>query len=183
MPPLLPDVGKWSWASWKLWTARPICLRLLAHCSRAAASLTFWTAGSNRPMRAAMMAITTSSSIKVKAERREREWRSTAGSSWGSRKDDGGRHQARPRLGPGRRQLPEAGLTDVLHLGVGVDDEALAVLAGLLVGDERRRGAADLGDRHPVQDDERLLVALGDEAGVDALGVDAVHLQDEAGLV
>src|SRR5262249_38840769 len=33
---------------------------------RAAASRIFWTAGSNRPMRMAMMAITTSSSISVK---------------------------------------------------------------------------------------------------------------------
>ena len=32
-----------------------------------AASRTFWTAGTSRPMRIAMMAITTSSSIKVKA--------------------------------------------------------------------------------------------------------------------
>ena len=47
--------------------ARPICLRLLLHCMRAAASRTFWTAGSSRPMRMAMMAITTNSSISVKA--------------------------------------------------------------------------------------------------------------------
>jgi len=32
---------------------------------RAAASRTFWTAGSSRPMSTAMMAITTSSSISV----------------------------------------------------------------------------------------------------------------------
>src|SRR5207247_1205264 len=36
---------------------------------RLAASRTFWTAGSKRPMRTAMMAITTSSSISVKPER------------------------------------------------------------------------------------------------------------------
>src|SRR5205814_239754 len=36
---------------------------------RAAASRTFWTAGSSRPMRMAMMAITTSNSISVKARR------------------------------------------------------------------------------------------------------------------
>src|SRR5436309_8142997 len=51
--------------------ARPICLRLLAHLVRAAASRTFWTAGSRRPMRMAMIAITTNSSISVKP-RRER---------------------------------------------------------------------------------------------------------------
>src|SRR5262245_34123572 len=37
---------------------------------RAAASRTFWTAGRSRPIRMAMMAMTTSSSIRVKADRR-----------------------------------------------------------------------------------------------------------------
>src|SRR5438477_252937 len=37
------------------------------HLLRAAASRTFWTAGSNRPIRIAIIAITTSSSISVKA--------------------------------------------------------------------------------------------------------------------
>src|SRR5262245_7699120 len=37
---------------------------------RLAASRTFWTAGKSRPMRTAMMAMTTSSSINVKAESR-----------------------------------------------------------------------------------------------------------------
>src|SRR5215213_5414171 len=36
---------------------------------RAAASRTFWTAGSKRPMRIAMMAMTTSNSIRVNARR------------------------------------------------------------------------------------------------------------------
>src|SRR5262249_25920038 len=42
---------------------------------RAAASRTFWTAGSSRPIRMAMIAITTNSSIRVKPPRpvRERE--------------------------------------------------------------------------------------------------------------
>src|SRR5262249_42323676 len=47
----------------------PICLRLLKHWMRAAASRTFWTAGTSRPMRIAIIAITTSSSISVKARR------------------------------------------------------------------------------------------------------------------
>src|SRR5262249_54037418 len=47
----------------------PICLRLFLHCVLAAASRTFCTAGTSRLMRIAMMAITTSSSIRVKAER------------------------------------------------------------------------------------------------------------------
>src|SRR6266851_9384424 len=48
--------------------ARPIWCRLLLHWMRAAASRTFWTAGNSRPMRMAMIAITTSNSISVNAE-------------------------------------------------------------------------------------------------------------------
>jgi len=36
---------------------------------RAAAARTFWTAGKSRPMRMAMMAMTTSNSMSVKADR------------------------------------------------------------------------------------------------------------------
>src|SRR5262245_56648990 len=49
--------------------ARPICFRWLVHFMRLAASRAFCTAGSNRPMSTAMMAITTNSSIKVNARR------------------------------------------------------------------------------------------------------------------
>src|SRR5262249_24786332 len=45
------------------------CLRLFVHCVLAAASRTFCTAGRRRPIRMAMIAITTSSSINVKADR------------------------------------------------------------------------------------------------------------------
>src|SRR5947209_3380650 len=48
----------------------PICFKLLMHFARAAAPRTFCTAGNSSPIRMAMMAITTSSSIKVKALRR-----------------------------------------------------------------------------------------------------------------
>src|SRR5215468_4855714 len=48
----------------------PSCLRLFVQLMRAAASRTFWTAGTSRPIRIAMIAITTSSSISVKARRR-----------------------------------------------------------------------------------------------------------------
>src|SRR5262249_16562380 len=51
--------------------AMPICLRLLAHWVRAAASRTFCTAGKRSPMRMAMMAITTSNSMSVKARRED----------------------------------------------------------------------------------------------------------------
>src|SRR5437762_7636975 len=61
--------GTLSWVPAKLCTARAICLILLLHLVRAAASRTFWTAGRSRPMRTAMMAITTKSSIRVNAAR------------------------------------------------------------------------------------------------------------------
>src|SRR5439155_18554950 len=44
----------------------PICFILLMHCVRAAASRTFCTAGTNRLIKMAMIAITTSSSMSVK---------------------------------------------------------------------------------------------------------------------
>src|SRR5262249_54424788 len=50
--------------------ASPICFRLFEHFARLAASRTFWTAGSSRPIRMAMMAMTTSNSTRVKALRR-----------------------------------------------------------------------------------------------------------------
>src|SRR5262249_33826034 len=50
-------------------TDRPICLRLLTHCERRAASRAAWTAGRSRAIRTAMMAITTSNSIRVKPRR------------------------------------------------------------------------------------------------------------------
>src|SRR5262245_28258503 len=50
--------------------ASPICLRLFEQLDRAAASRTFCTAGRRRPIRMAMMAITTSSSISVNPVRR-----------------------------------------------------------------------------------------------------------------
>src|SRR5690242_21802526 len=50
-----------------------ICLSLLTHCVRAAASRTFCTAGTSRAIRMAMMAITTNNSINVKASLRRME--------------------------------------------------------------------------------------------------------------
>src|SRR5262245_53903398 len=49
--------------------AMPICFMLFWHWDRWAASRTFCTAGTSRAMRTAMMAMTTSSSIKVKPVR------------------------------------------------------------------------------------------------------------------
>src|SRR5215213_8337659 len=53
----------------KLCRASPICLRLFWQLARAAASRIFWTAGRSRPIRMAMIAITTSSSISVNPRR------------------------------------------------------------------------------------------------------------------
>src|SRR5947209_19373732 len=50
--------------------ARPTCFRLFVHFDRLAASRTFCTAGSNRPIRMAIIAMTTSNSISVNAVRR-----------------------------------------------------------------------------------------------------------------
>src|SRR5689334_24373395 len=50
----------------------PICFRLLTHWDRRAASRAAWTAGSRRAIRTAMIAMTTSNSIRVKA-REDRE--------------------------------------------------------------------------------------------------------------
>src|SRR5688572_24433245 len=75
--------------------ARPTCLRLLAQARRAAASRTFCTAGSNSPMSTAMMAMTTNSSISVKAERRR------MGISFRKRADCGRGVGPRTRVGPG----------------------------------------------------------------------------------
>src|SRR5262245_56737343 len=61
--------GKPLLVSWKLCMARPSCLRLFEQLMRAAASRIFWTAGKSNPMRIAMMAITTSSSMRVKPRR------------------------------------------------------------------------------------------------------------------
>src|SRR5688572_14843231 len=47
----------------------PSCRSWFAHFMRAAASRTFWTAGSNSPIRMAMIAMTTSNSISVNARR------------------------------------------------------------------------------------------------------------------
>src|SRR3954451_19768886 len=71
-----PPVG--SWEPWSLWIARPICLRLLTHCERRPASRAACTAGSSRAISTAMMAMTTSSSMSVNAERGR--WRRRMGS-------------------------------------------------------------------------------------------------------
>src|SRR5262245_35489578 len=63
-----PACGKYWYVSWWLCNPRPICFRLLVQLMRLAASRIFWTAGRRRPIRIAMMAITTNNSIKVNAD-------------------------------------------------------------------------------------------------------------------
>src|SRR3954464_1965039 len=73
---------------------------LFAHLIRAAASRTFCTAGSNRPIRIAMIAITTSNSINVKA------WRERGGGG-GSSVGVGGAAGHGGVLGGGRKRPPQ----------------------------------------------------------------------------
>src|SRR5208337_4096776 len=56
-----------------MWRARPICLRLFWHLTRLAASRTFCTEASSRPASTAMIAITTSNSIRENPDRRRRQ--------------------------------------------------------------------------------------------------------------
>src|SRR5262245_27318512 len=68
------DGGSCPVRSWYEWQAMANWCRLLEHLARAADSRTFWTAGRSRPIRIAMIAITTRSSINVKPRyRRERD--------------------------------------------------------------------------------------------------------------
>src|SRR5437763_3681622 len=111
-----PALGNRSSASWQACSPIPICFRLFWHLDRAAASRTFWTAGSSRPMRMAMMAITTSSSISVNADRgrrarkedipdppgREKRMRGTAAAGRGAPRP--GPDRAR-RFGPTGREV------------------------------------------------------------------------------
>src|SRR5438067_11771437 len=65
LPSAHPADGRTLNVSWKPCKANPICFRLLEQDMRLAASRTFWTAGNSRPIKMAMIAITTNSSINV----------------------------------------------------------------------------------------------------------------------
>src|SRR5438094_2226297 len=96
-PDAVRDGGTTPRTSWKWWQARPSCLRLFVHLVRAAASRTFCTAGRSRPMRMAMMAITTNSSISVNPADRFGGWRDIthSESDWG---------EGHPGTNPGAEQ-------------------------------------------------------------------------------
>src|SRR6516164_3333797 len=118
--------------------ARVSCLRLLVHWARRAASRALWTAGRSRPIRTAMIAMTTSSSIRVKprAAARGFEDRVMTGASemLGMGRDDvgivtgtGSVHRPTPAgsrlagvLGAGRRALDLRGVDALSHLLDGV---------------------------------------------------------------
>src|SRR3954453_23878356 len=70
--------------------ARLICLRLLTHCARRAASRAACTAGRSRAIRTAMMAMTTSNSISVKPRRSRAGEELTMGELSGSKYRGGG---------------------------------------------------------------------------------------------
>src|SRR3954453_8465888 len=58
--------GSLPWVSWELWSGRPICLRLLLHDIRRAASRADCTAAKSSATSRPMIAITTNSSTSVK---------------------------------------------------------------------------------------------------------------------
>ena len=68
---------------------------------------------------------------------------------------------------------------DKIDLGTDEHDQPFSVLAGFFVGDHLRRVAADAADRAPIGDDERLLVAVGDERRIELRGVQPVRLELE----
>src|SRR5262249_41589568 len=133
------------------------------------------TAGRSSPIRMAIIAMTTSSSIRVKPDRRGRESRRMKTSPLGWRVD----WLATLLLGAGEFFQPD--FIDEIHFGTDEHDQTLAVLAGLFVRDHLRRVTADATDRSAVGDDERLLVAFGEERRVELCGVQPVGLELEIG--
>src|SRR5438874_12235110 len=95
--------------------ARASCLMLFELFDRAAASRTFWTAGRSRPMRIAMIAITTKSSINVKPRRLRRMGRDL----WVRRNGEKNETARRPSGGTGHSELGNDQADVVL---VGVED-------------------------------------------------------------
>src|SRR5262249_28740326 len=144
--------------------ARPICLRLLLHLMRLAASRTFWTAGNSRPIRTAMMAMTTSSSMSVKPTRclLNRDLM-RAPPRRGKRKRIRGR-SAGGSVFPGRVRSflfehVELRLLVFLHVPHGQGDEPFPVRARPLPGD--RLKLPTWVERQAIADDVLLTVPGG----------------------
>src|SRR5262245_10468856 len=120
--------------SWWLWQAMAIWCRLLPHWVRAAASRTFWTAGTSKPIRMAIIAIKTSNSISVKPLR----WVRGRTTGHTSRKERKGRNQVVCSRGGsmagGKGSLRQFVAGHERHLGGKLQDVAPPPLAVLLVG-------------------------------------------------
>src|SRR5262249_39277070 len=117
---------------------------------RLAASRTFWTAGNSRPMRIAMMAMTTSSSISVNAPlRRHFDQGMTPFLDKGDEKTNTAAWSSLPErmtLGCFGHQLLEPGRIDLLDLGGVEANHPLAARALLLVEDSRGGHGLDLAE-------------------------------------
>src|SRR5262245_26241330 len=127
--------------------AMPICFMLLTHWARRAASRAAWTAGSNRAIRTAMMAITTRSSIRVNPRPARVmgklllvETRAEGGDGTGTivadRSDESARDDFRNGIGSDRAGTPAPAR---VSLGFQIELEAVAT-SFLDVGGERRSG-------------------------------------------
>src|SRR5262245_58599327 len=157
--------------------AMPICLRLFWHWVRAAASRTFCTAGRSRPIRMAMIAITTSSSISVKHRRRVGR-KQVIHTSREERRTKKIQKNPGPLFGLGDK-LSEGGLVDFVDLTNIIGNHAFAALTFLFENHDRHAGGPNA--RRPagaqvlaVAPDERFAVARGNEQLVEVVGVDAL---------
>src|SRR5262249_11674784 len=106
---------------------------------RAAASRTFWTAGRSRPIRIAMIAITTNSSISVKPRRRD--GRSIGPSLCSKRVRDNALERDRYHK-TGRNALPDT-TPAIPRPGAAADRDALVIgiLAEILAENKHEIGA------------------------------------------
>src|SRR5687768_13497693 len=82
------------------------------HDMRAAASRAFWTAGSRMPIRTAMMAMTTSNSIRVKAATRRRSRKMAMGTPG---KREVGMDHADYEVGSKRVVSGRRGMKTIIH--------------------------------------------------------------------
>src|SRR5262245_14669512 len=87
---------------------------LFMHLARAAASRTFWTAGRSSPMRMAIIAITTNSSINVNSRRREYMAVSVRGGETASGPGPGAGSSAEDEDGLSDQEGNESSVEDIL---------------------------------------------------------------------
>src|SRR5262245_54130630 len=159
--------------SWKLCRATPSWCKLLPHLMRAAASRTFWTAGTSSPIKMAMMAITTRSSIRVKPRWRSHLLRSLLKtgivSPLGKRMMES-EHPLQSKGTRGRKRSGRGGKT-----GAGSPARHQALQLRLLQFGKRTHRT----DRHVLPVDPDLLVEddpLDAELGAGLVGLRLCHL-------